>query len=155
MRVKYRSIKAIEWTYQYYTRGWKCCPCTWTHSLYRLNMFKFTSWIKCGFNYFEMPVSCARHLSYFCGVYSNLAPSSSIFFFSKHTTFSSRFLVQMWPSEPDFLNKFTGGPFRWNCVPEKFTTLSSGATFHIRFVQNARCWPVYWTISTHTTITSI
>lgn len=36
----------------------KCCLSKRTNSLHRLNKFQFTSWIKCEFNYFEMPVAC-------------------------------------------------------------------------------------------------
>lgn len=88
-------------------------------------------------NDFEMLVSSARRLSYFCGVCSNLASISSSF--SSVNTFSSRFF---WPNGQHFLNKFLDVPCTWNCVPEKFMTkfsptLSTGTTFRILFVHKS------------------
>jgi len=80
-------------------------------SLYHLNRLKFTSWIKCGFNYFEMPVSCARHLSYFCGVYSNLAPSSSVFSSVSTRRFLAGYLSRCDPVNLTFLISSRGALF--------------------------------------------
>jgi hypothetical protein len=48
-------------------------------SLYHLNRMEFTSWIKCGVNNFKIPLFRSRCLSDFCGVCSNLVPTSSSF----------------------------------------------------------------------------
>jgi hypothetical protein len=73
--VKYHTIKALKSIYLYYKRCCKCCPYTCTHTPYCLIRMKFSSWI----NNLEMPVSCARRLSDFCGVCFNLSPTLSSF----------------------------------------------------------------------------
>jgi hypothetical protein len=50
----------------------------------------------------DMPVSCARRLSDFCGVCSNLAPISSSIVHQTRSVFSI-FLIRKWRSRPDVL----------------------------------------------------
>jgi hypothetical protein len=51
-----------------------------TFVLYGLSL---SSFVAVAGDDFETPVSCARHASVVCGVFSNLAHISSIFFFDK------------------------------------------------------------------------
>jgi hypothetical protein len=106
----------------------------------------------------EMSFSCARRLSDFCDVCSNLAPISSIFYSVSTQRLFSRFLAQKWPSRADFINKFMDACRAWDCDPGKWTTkfsltLSSGTTFHIRFKKKIRCSTCIEPYP-HTTITS-
>jgi hypothetical protein len=93
---------------------------------------------------FEMPISCARRLSDFCGVCCNLASISSSFFLISTRRFLACFLSRCHPVNTILLISSWMPLCAWKFVPEKFTT---------KFSQT-RCSTLYQTISTHTTITS-
>jgi hypothetical protein len=62
--------------YLFYKRCWKWCPCMCTYTVYHLSWLKF---IVLAVDKLELLVSCARHVSDFCGVHFDLAIVSCSF----------------------------------------------------------------------------
>jgi hypothetical protein len=76
----------------------------------------------------------------FSAVYSDVDHILSSFSLVSTQNFFSGFLVQKWPSWPDFINKFVDACCAWNCDSRKFMakfslSLPSRTTFHIWFLQ--------------------
>lgn len=98
-----------------------------------------SSFVASAADYFGVPVSYARCPSNFCGMCSD---NFACFFFGKRTTFFSKFLIQKWPTIPDFLIKFMDTCYVYNCDSGKFVTkfsptLSRGTTFHTPFIHKS------------------